>query len=311
MPSRRQHPRHVRRNRHSRRFTALKANLATIDFVAASVDAVSNQLYIPSHGFQTGSGPVQATTTVTLPTGLVALTDYYIIRVDDHRVKLATSAVNAAAGTAVNITAAGSGVHTLTWTSAFTTTHAAETIQITAHGLQTGDGPFQLTNSGGALPAGYSALTDYWVVKVDDDNLKLAASYANAVAASPTIVAISGDGTGTHTMTRTCDTGVVSTVGDEMVFWNHRLMSGDGPFTIAAGTTLPTGLSASPTQYWAVRTSADAIGFATTRALARAGTKVNLTGVGSGTMTLTASVDAVQQWLARGKKLAELKALDA
>lgn len=82
--------------------------------------------------------------------------------------------------------------------STFTTTHAAETIQDTGHGLLTGDGPVRLSNSGGALPAGFEEDTDYWVIKVDNDNLKLASSQANALAG--TAVAITDDGTGTHTM---------------------------------------------------------------------------------------------------------------
>jgi hypothetical protein len=79
----------------------------------------------------------------------------------------------------------------------FTTTHGAETITSSTHGLKTGDGPIRLTNSGGALPAGYAADTDYYVIYVDADTIKLATTRANAYAG--TAVAITGDGTGTHT----------------------------------------------------------------------------------------------------------------
>lgn len=85
------------------------------------------------------------------------------------------------------------------YTSAFTTTHAAESLQITASGLQTGAGPFQLTNSGGALPAGFTVLTDYYWIRTDADNGQLASSLALALAGTP--VPISGNGTGTHTIT--------------------------------------------------------------------------------------------------------------
>lgn len=58
---------------------------------------------------------VRLTTTTTLPAGLSLATDYYVIRVDDSTFQLATSYANAVAGTAINITDAGTGTHTITW----------------------------------------------------------------------------------------------------------------------------------------------------------------------------------------------------
>jgi len=58
---------------------------------------------------------VRLTTTTTLPGGLATATDYYVIRVTDTTFKLATSYANAVAGTAINITDAGTGTHTVTW----------------------------------------------------------------------------------------------------------------------------------------------------------------------------------------------------
>lgn len=55
------------------------------------------------------------TTTTTLPAGLATATDYYLIRVNDTTFKLATSYANAIAGTAINITDAGTGAHTINW----------------------------------------------------------------------------------------------------------------------------------------------------------------------------------------------------
>jgi hypothetical protein len=56
---------------------------------------------------------VQLTTTTTLPAGLSLATDYYVIKVTDTTIKLATSYANAVAGTQVNITDAGTGTHTI------------------------------------------------------------------------------------------------------------------------------------------------------------------------------------------------------
>ena len=56
---------------------------------------------------------VRLTTTTTLPAGLALATDYYVINVTDSTFKLATSYANAIAGTAIDITSAGTGTHTM------------------------------------------------------------------------------------------------------------------------------------------------------------------------------------------------------
>lgn len=58
---------------------------------------------------------VRLTTTTTLPGGLATATDYYVIKASDTTFQLATSYANAVAGTAINITDAGTGTHTATW----------------------------------------------------------------------------------------------------------------------------------------------------------------------------------------------------
>ena len=58
---------------------------------------------------------VRLTTTTTLPAGLATATDYYVIKVSDTTFKLATSYANAIAGTAIDITDAGTGTHTVNW----------------------------------------------------------------------------------------------------------------------------------------------------------------------------------------------------
>lgn len=57
---------------------------------------------------------VQLTTTGTLPAGLATSTNYFLIQVTSTTFKLATTKANADAGTAVNITDAGTGTHTVT-----------------------------------------------------------------------------------------------------------------------------------------------------------------------------------------------------
>lgn len=57
---------------------------------------------------------VRLTTTTTLPAGLSLATDYWLIRQSATTAKLASSLSNAIAGTAIDITDAGTGTHTLT-----------------------------------------------------------------------------------------------------------------------------------------------------------------------------------------------------
>jgi hypothetical protein len=81
----------------------------------ASTDVITytSTANIPSN-LLTGTR-VRLTTTTTLPAGLALATDYYVIRVSDATCKLATSYANAIAGTAINITDAGTGTHTMSW----------------------------------------------------------------------------------------------------------------------------------------------------------------------------------------------------
>ncbi len=78
------------------------------------------------------------------------------------------------------------------------------TLTMTAHGQVTGS-LGQCSNSGGALPTGISAVTNYYIIVVDANTVKLASSLANAVAG--TAIDITGNGTGTQTFTPTTSAG--------------------------------------------------------------------------------------------------------
>jgi len=56
---------------------------------------------------------VQLTTTTTLPAGLATATDYFVIKLSDTTIQLASSYANAVAGTPIDISDAGTGTHTL------------------------------------------------------------------------------------------------------------------------------------------------------------------------------------------------------
>jgi len=70
--------------------------------------ASSDAIQLEGHGLETETPiTVRATEGSTLPSPLAADTTYYAIRVDDSRFRVATSAANAAAGVAIDLTASG------------------------------------------------------------------------------------------------------------------------------------------------------------------------------------------------------------
>ncbi len=81
-----------------------------------TADSTTDIFTAASNGFTTGLKG-QASTTVTLPTGLLPVTDYFVIVVTANTFKLATSLANALAGTAIDISDNGTGTQTFTPTS--------------------------------------------------------------------------------------------------------------------------------------------------------------------------------------------------
>lgn len=91
--------------------------IADFTFTAAATDICT----AVAHGLITGDGPVRASNSGgALPAGLAVDTDYWIIAIagSADTFKLAASRADAFAGTAVNITGAGTGTHTLADTAA-------------------------------------------------------------------------------------------------------------------------------------------------------------------------------------------------
>ncbi len=78
----------------------------------------------------------------------------------------------------------------------FTADSSTDTITITGHGLLTGDGPVCVRNVGGALPGGLVAQTDYWVIRLDANTLRLATS--SGAANNSTYINLTSNGSGTN-----------------------------------------------------------------------------------------------------------------
>lgn len=184
-------------------------------FAAGQVDATDNELTLTAHGAVTGYGPVRFALTgdaSALPAPLAVLTDYWLIRVDDNTVKVATSFANAIAGTAIDIEdtgTPGTGGYTCIRAAVnddFTSSDVTITdglLTAAAHGKDTGYGPVRLTTSG-SLPGGLATGTDYWLIVVSSSTFQLASSKANALAGIA--VEVQDAGSGTHNMRATMQT---------------------------------------------------------------------------------------------------------
>ena len=83
----------------------------TKTFVSADVNLSSDVITIADHGYETTDPVIYVSTSVASP--LVNGTTYYVIKIDDNKFKLATTAANAKTGTAINITTAPSVTHSL------------------------------------------------------------------------------------------------------------------------------------------------------------------------------------------------------
>jgi len=97
-----------------------------------------------------------------------------------------------------------------------------------------------VSNAGGALPAGLSAATNYFLIKVTATTAKLATTITNAKAG--TAIDITGAGTGVHTVT-TVNPGIITHIIQGDGFYiaqddNGRVWYSDTNFFLLNGNTL-------------------------------------------------------------------------
>jgi hypothetical protein len=81
----------------------------------------------------------------------------------------------------------------------FTAVATTNIFTLSTHGFRTGI-KVRVSNSGGALPTGLAAATDYYVIKIDANTFYLSASLNGALNGGA-IIDITTDGTGTNTVT--------------------------------------------------------------------------------------------------------------
>ena len=129
--------------------------------------------------------------------------------------------------------------------------HATGTVTVPAHGRATGTGPVTLATTG-TLPAGLAPASSYWLIRIDGDTLKLAASKANAIAG--TAVAFTDNGSGRHALVLVDHPSGIDVSQNRL--HSHSIADGDGCTVLItnaqqcsftgnevasyAGTTVPT-----------------------------------------------------------------------
>ena len=108
---------------------------------STSIDLTTDAITVTDHPFETGDAVLFDSSTLdgsaVAPTGLTDQTTYYIIRVDGTTVKLAANSTDAGNGTAINITAVGSGSMFLQGTQAVAGTVTVSAGAITAIAVTT------------------------------------------------------------------------------------------------------------------------------------------------------------------------------
>ena len=242
------------------------AGTGTQQLLITSLNFTSDTITLPSHGFLSGELVLYDAKGQTVVNGLTTATPYYIIFVDQDNIKLATTPENAIAGTAVNITdtPAGVGRHTLqslsktpdgiynitslnpsapttftveakgqvpVITKTFNPRTAIDLVQnafyIPSHGFLTGTKVNYSKGPASTVISGLTDLTDYYVVAVNRDYLRLAETAEDA--ASGTVLTVTSYGTGVaHTLISDQINGNVTGAGNVTITSGSVLVTGSG-----------------------------------------------------------------------------------
>ena len=162
-------------------------------FIFVTVDPDQDTLYIPNHGLVSGQAVRYSNGGGTSITGLTNNTTYYVVKVDNSIVKLAT---NKALTTIANITGPGTGTQSLVITSLDYTNNI---ITVPGHGFLAGE-LVQYDSRGQTVVDGLTTATPYYVIFIDADNIKLATTPENAVAGTAVDITDTPAGVGRHTL---------------------------------------------------------------------------------------------------------------
>lgn len=283
--------------------TAMGGATVAVGSLKTFTAVAGNLITLTSHGLGDFTGPVQFTPqgAGVLPGGLSAATNYWLMAGTANNVQVIT-----AAGVPVDLTSVGSGtidVDGAALTEAFAAAEVNVTsneITMTAHGAVTGYGPvrFTLTGDASVLPGGLALSTDYWLIRVSDNVVKVASSFANALAGTAIDITDTGTpGTGGYQCARAAvnddfTSGDVTIANGVLTSTAHGKDTGFGPVRLTTSGALPGGL-ATGTNYWMIVLSADTFRLASSKANALAGVAIEVQDAGSGTNQMRATMQTV------------------
>ena len=131
------------------------------------VNGTNNTITLSSHGLATND-PIYYYAAANPITGISSGSLYFVIATDSNTIKLATTAVNSAAGTAISLTGPSSASTQYIYQGV---NISSNVIYSASHGFKTGD-TIYYDNIGTAI-GGLSENTSYYVSRVDDDQFKL------------------------------------------------------------------------------------------------------------------------------------------
>lgn len=247
------------------------------------VNASTDTITATAHDLSNGDR-VAFYSSLTLPAGISANTEYFVRNVDTNTFQISTTPT----GDILDITDTGSN-------ATFTVDDSTDVFTSAGHGLSNGD-IIQVSTTG-TLPTGLSASTNYYIINKTTDTFQV------STAEGGSAVDMSSTGSGTHTWTikATFTDGILYCKGS-MITYNkkktatftadagtdfitsadHLLTNGD-IINVETTSALPGGLSAS-TNYYIINATDDTFQVSATEG----GAKVNITDVGTGTHTFVA-----------------------
>jgi hypothetical protein len=287
----------------------------THSFLYVVVNLIEDSLYIPGHGYVTGTKVTYSNGGGTSIGGLTSGQPYFVSKIDDNIIRL-TSTIG---GSNIDLTTLGSGNQTLTTNSVDFTT---DIIGIPNHGFSQGE-LVQYDSSGQTVINGLVSGNPYYVILIDGNNIALASTLNNATAdvrvnliASPAAVGThrilslskSPDGTYTIASVPTATTFTVGAPGfvptivksfnprrvvnlqqNTIQLLSHGFITGT-KVTYSHGGDGAMGALANNTDYFVINISKDYIRLASTAENASSGVPIVITDWGSGIgHTLTSS----------------------
>ena len=231
--------------------------------VTTSVDYDEDTLTIPNHGFSLGELVEYDTGGEDPISGLTTATPYYVIPIDGNTIKLATSSINATNGVAIDLQTSPvpTGRHSLkslirtpdgtyeidtvpstttfevtaggtvpeivkSFDPRFTVDLDQNIIKVVSHGFLTGT-KITYGNGGGTDLGGLVDDSDYYVITINKDYLRLATTAENAASGVPISLTTFGAGSA-HTLTSFQLNGQITGVGTVSTEVDSVLVNGSG-----------------------------------------------------------------------------------